>query len=154
MTIYLNVSPDAHDTLINEIAKTMSPLLRHYTDTYERFVNQHSYAAESERLAEAIVELFKPQHVGTLTVSIQFNDELGVHKVSEYVIRLVRARMQDVSTLSIRSAMGVELTMERTQADVPVFWGDDGFVGLWLPDWQTDRMRIAYITTAYSSSSA
>lgn len=99
---------------------------------------------------DALMQEFTPGHVTAITCSLQFTDELAPHDVAEYVVRLRKWADANPTlrymTGEVRSSNGYQHTMERSPGDVPIFWQDTRFVGLWLIDQQSVTLRIAYLT--------
>lgn len=138
MTISYRATTDAE--IRNDVFKAVMGIFQ----MYEPEQGRQNWAVYE--FIDQLFAVFRP-HTAALACSIQFDNELSVHGFDEYVIRL-RHWSTGIVTAEVRSAMGVPPTMKRTTADVPIFWDDDTFVGLWLKEVQTKSRRIAYITHA------
>lgn len=117
---------------------TLAPVFRQHLPEDERPISLLEFI-------EKLFDQFLPEHITALTCVIHFDSPLPMNGPDEYVVRL-RKWSDSKRTVEVRSSMGVRYTMERTDADVPIFFGDPQFVGLWLEGFQTDNFRVAYIT--------
>jgi hypothetical protein len=122
------------------VYNALLPVFRRYFPNDDQ--NMLPYLKE---FVEAIVAKFEPNSVSALTCALHFKDPLSSLPTAEYIVRL---RKWNGITMrgEIRSSDGVPHTMDRTLADVPVFWGKSQFVGLWLPEVQSETLRVAYVT--------
>lgn len=120
------------------------------TPVFRRYFPNDGRPARLTDFVAAFMEEFTPGHVTAITCSLQFADELAPHDVAEYVVRLRKMADPDPTlrymTAEVRSSNGYQHTMKRTPDDVPIFWQDARFVGLWLIDQQSVTLRIAYLT--------
>lgn len=122
------------------VFNALLPVFRRYYPDDDQFTPPYL-----KEFVEGLVDEFDVTHVTALTCALHFKDPLSPLPAAEYVVRL-RKWSEVTMRGEVRSSDGVQHTMFRTSADVPIFWGDPQFVGLWLPEVQSDRLRVAYIT--------